>query len=194
MRARSTFKFALLGFAAGAVVSILFFPLNFLAALILLIPLLAMLFARPPGGKTRHLIASAVAAATVAVAIVLPVKQLDGRVGPFRYGRMSLDQLCQALSKDHSVYAMADRSTGTNVLDSFVTERRLSRREVLEKLSHDADCELHIGYCVNGATFLFGAHPSYTRLHARESHDAANASQPIPSETNTASRATRSDR
>jgi hypothetical protein len=175
MRARPIFKYGLLGFAAGAVVSILFFPLNLLAALILLVPLLAMFFARPPGGRATLLTACGVAGATVAVALVLPVKQLDGQVGPFQYGRMSLDQLCQALGKDHSVYAIADRSTWTNVLDSFVIERRMSRREVLEKLAHDTDCELHIGYCANGATFLFGAYPSYTRLRAREPNGATNS-------------------
>jgi hypothetical protein len=179
MRAPTAFKSALLGFVAGAVVSILFFPLNFLLALVLLGPLLAELFARPPGGRATLLIAGGIGLATIVISIVLPVKQLDGRVGPFRYGRMSLEQLCETLGRNHSVLVMANRSIGTNVLDSFVTERVMSRREVLEKLAREADCELCIGYCGTGATFLFGAHPSFTRLNAREPRAVANSSQPI---------------
>jgi hypothetical protein len=174
MRAPPAFNYGLLAFAAGALVSILFFPLNFLLALVLLGPLLAAFFARPPGGRARHLLAAGVGLATVAVAIALPVKQLDGRVGPLRYGRMSLDQLTRALQTEHRVFVTADNSIRTNVLNSFVTERAMSRRDVLEKLADEANCDLHIGYCGTGATFLFGAHPSFTRLHARE----PSASQP----------------
>jgi hypothetical protein len=166
MRAPSAFKYGLLGFAAGALVGILFFPLNFLAALVLLVFLLVR-FARPPGERAKLLIASGVGLATVAVSIFLPVKQLDGRVGPFRYGRMSLDQLSQTLQREHRVFVIADSSIRTNVLDSFVTERVMSRREVLRKLAKETNCELHIGHCGTGATFLFGAHPSFTRLHPK---------------------------
>jgi hypothetical protein len=167
MAAPPAFKYGLIGFAAGALVSVLFFPLNFLVALVLLGPLLAGLIARPPGGRARHLITCGVGLATVAVAIVLPLKQLDGRVGPFRYGRMSLDQLTQTLQREHRVFVTTDNSIRTNVLDSFVTDRAMSRREVLEKLAKETDCELHIGYCGTSATLLFGAHPSFTSLHAR---------------------------
>lgn len=167
---KPAFKYSLLGFAGGALVSILFFPLNVLLALILLGFLVATLLARPPGVRARHLMAGGVCLATVAVAIVLPVKQLDGRVGPFRYGRMSLDELTQTLQREHRVFVIADGSIRTNLLDSFVIERGMSRREVLEKLAREAHCELHIGYCGTGATFLFGAHLSFTTLHARESN------------------------
>jgi hypothetical protein len=188
MRASPAFNYGLLGLAAGALVSILFFPLNFLVALVLLGPLLAGFIARPPGGRIRHFITCGVGLATVAVAIVLPVKQLDRRVGPFRYGRMSLDQLTQRLEREHRVFVMVDESIRTNMIDSFVAERAMSRRDVLGKLAREAACELHIGYCGTGATFLFGAHPSFTRLHVRELKTVANATESIRSETNTASR------
>jgi len=112
MRASPAFNYGLLGLAAGALVSILFFPLNFLVALVLLGPLLAGFIARPAGGRIRHSITCGVGLATVAVAIVLPVKQLDRRVGPFRYGRMSLDQLTQRLEREHRVFVMVDESNG----------------------------------------------------------------------------------
>jgi hypothetical protein len=166
MKAPSAFKHGLLGCGAGVVISILFLPLNFLLALVLLVFLLMRLFGRTISGRVNYLIAGGIGLATVAVAIALPVKQLDGRVGPFRYGRMSLDELCQKLGKDHRVLVSADRWTVTNLVDSFATESGMTRREVLEKLAREANCELHIGYCGTGATFLFGAHPSFTRLHA----------------------------
>jgi hypothetical protein len=83
---------------------------------------------------------------------------------------MSLDQLTQTLQREHRVFVIADNSIRTNILDSFVTERAMNRREVLEKLAKEAHCELHIGYCGTGATFLFGAHPSFTTLHVRETN------------------------
>jgi len=143
MRASPAFNYGLLGLAAGALVSILFFPLNFLVALVLLGPLLAGFIARPPGGRIRHFITCGV---------------------------------------------IVDESIRTNVIDSFVAERAMSRRDVLGKLAREAACELHIGYCGTGATFLFGAHPSFTRLHVRELKTVANATESIRSETNTASR------
>jgi hypothetical protein len=82
MKALQAFKHGLLGFGAGVVVSILFFPLNLLLAWVLLVLLLLRLFAGTTGGRVKHLIAGGVGLATVSVAIVLPVKQLDGRVGP----------------------------------------------------------------------------------------------------------------
>ena len=174
-------KYGLVGFISGAAVSILFFPLNFLLALVLIILLLVRLFGRKPAARVYYLISGGIGLAAVAVAIALPMKQLDGRVGPFRYERMSLDDLCQALGRDHSVRVSVDRWTGTSVVDSFAMEREMSRREVLEKLANEANCELRIAYCGTGATFLFGAHPSVTRLHGRvpQLFTPANGSQPL---------------
>jgi hypothetical protein len=174
-------KYALLGFGAGALISVLIFPLNFLLALILFLWMLVRVLGRAPDERAKHWIAAGVALTTVAVAIVLPVKQLDGRVGPFRYGRMSLDELCVRLGRDHHVLVSADRATGTNLVGSFTTDRAMTKREVLEKLAREATCDLHIGYCGTGATLLFGAHPSFTRLHSRAAQPggAANRSQPL---------------
>jgi len=196
MKALPPLRYVLFGFTAGAAVSILFLPLNFFLALVLLILLLVQLFRRPSSERVGHWIAGGVALATVTVAIVLPLKQLDGRVGPFRYGRMSLDELCQALCRDHRVFVSADRGTVTNMVDSFATERKMSRREVLEKLAKEANCDLHIGYCGTGATFLFGAHPSFTRLHARvaQPDGATNRSHPVRPDTNQVSAAAGSRR
>lgn len=145
--------------------SVLFFPLNFLVGLALLF-LLIRWSRRAPGAAVKHLIAGGVGLATVATAMVLPVKQLDGRVEPLRYDRISLDELCLVLRRDHRIFVSADRWAGTNVLDSFSTECVMTRREILEKLAQAANCDLKIGYCETGATVLFGAHPSFTRLHA----------------------------
>jgi hypothetical protein len=67
-------------------VSLLVSPINVLLAIILLILLLVRIFGRTPSDAVRHWIAGSVGLTTVAVAIALPVRQLDGRVGPVHYG------------------------------------------------------------------------------------------------------------
>lgn len=47
---------------------------------------------------------------------------------------------------------------------AFSTGRRMTKRDVLKRLAHDTQTELHIGYCGTGETLLFGAYPSFTRL------------------------------
>jgi hypothetical protein len=196
MNAPRVFKYLLIGFLAGGAVSVLPFPLNVLLALVFICVWLVRFIRRAPGAGSTHFITAGVGLATVVVAILLPVKQLDGVVGPFRYEQMSLDGLCQALSRDHRIFVSADRRTGTNVLISFSTDRAVTRRVVLQKLAQEAGCDLHIGYCGTGATFLFGAHPSFTRLEARIARpdDAANGIQPFRLETNPTSSAAGSRR
>jgi len=162
---RPILKHLACGFAAGAVVSTAPFELC-----ILLVPGLLVLWwfvakRRPPGkGLTSYALAGVAALATICTAAFLPVKVLDRKVGPIHYERMSLDALCQALRKDYRVFARAPYPQGTNIFVAFHTERPLPRREVLEKLAEAVDCDLHIGCCGNGASFLFGGQPYFTRL------------------------------
>lgn len=170
MKAFGVITPVLTGVAVGVAISIVPFPLNLLCAALIL----GFWLVRPrrllPTEGASHLMVAGVAFVTVLVAIQLPVKQLDGAVGPFRYEQMSIDELCQRLGRDHSVIVSADGQTGTNRMTVFFSDRSMSRRAVLEKLARETDCELRIGYCGTGATLLFGAHPSFTRLRARRAN------------------------
>jgi hypothetical protein len=180
MTAPMAVRFGLLGFVGGVVVSVMPFPLHLLLALVLLVLLLVRPFGWTVGGRANGAIAGVVGIVVIVFAILLPVKQLDGRVGPFRYDRLCLDELCRRLGKDHRVTVHSDQATGTVELGSFATDRAMTRREVLEKLAREANCDLHIGYCGTGATFLFGAHPSFTRLLARSAPPDGPAQQKPP--------------
>ena len=179
-------KILLAGVAVGGAISIAPLPLNLLCAALFLGFWLVRLPRRPPAEKLSHFILVGVALATVLAAIRLPVKQLDGVVAPFHYEQLSIDELCQRLRSDHRVLVSADRRAGTNFIAVFGSDQTMSRREVLEKLARETDCDLKIGYCGTGATILFGAHPSFTRLRTRivQPSDPAKPSQPIRSVTN----------
>lgn len=99
--------------------------------------------------------------------------KLDQKVGPFHYGQMSIDELCQKLRSDHRVLVRADRETGTRMMANFGTDRSMSRRAVLEKLTRESDCDLCIGYCGTGATFPFWSSP---QLHDIASQDGPTSS------------------
>src|ERR1035437_6972465 len=165
---RPLLKHLAIGFVAGAITSIVPIELG-----ILVVPgfLILWIFAarrRPTGhGLTSYVMAGIAALITITIAALLPVKHLDRKVGPLSYERMPLDDLCQALSRDYRVFARAPNPQGTNLFLAFHTEREMTRREVLQKLAADTDCDLHIGYCGNGASLLFGSHPSFTSLNVK---------------------------
>ena len=165
---RPILKHLACGFSAGVVVSTAPFELC-----ILLVPGLLVLWwfavkRRQPGnGLTSDALAGVAALATICTAAFLPVKNLDRRVGPIHYERMSLDALCQALRKDYRVFARAPYPQGTNIFVAFHTDRPLPRRDVLEKLAEMANCDLHIGCCGNGASVPFGGQPYFTRLDVK---------------------------
>ncbi len=170
MKAFVIFKIVATGVAMGVAISIVPFPLNVLCAALVLGFWLVRPSRLPSTKGASHWMVAGIAAATVLGAILLPVKQLDGSVGPFRYEPMSMEDLCRRLGRDHRVFVSADQQTGTNRVPAFFTDHAMSRRAVLQKLARETDCELRIGYCGTGATLLFGAHPSFTRLRAKRAH------------------------
>lgn len=194
---RLLLKHLAFGFIAGAITSIV--PIE-LAVLVVPGFLILWIFAtrrRPTScGITSYVVAGIAALATISTAALLPVKHLDQRVGPILYGRMSLDDLCQALSKDYRVFASAPYPQSLTQFLAFHTDREMTRREVLQKLAADTDFDLHIGYCGSGASFLFGSHPSFTSLKVQgaQPEGPANWSQPARSETNGTSAAAGSAR
>ena len=108
-------------------------------------------------------IATVVAACSVLlVCAFLPVKELDAEVGPIAYGDLYLSELCDRLHADYGIICRPPR--GSTCRLSFSTDRPLSRRRVLEKLSADTRLALHIEYCGTNATILFGGYPSFTYL------------------------------
>jgi hypothetical protein len=100
----------------------------------------------------------------VIICFLLPVKQLDVRVGPMAYEGLSLSELCDRLYSEYGIICHVLDESGSPRRLSFSTDQPLSRRSVLEKLSRDTNRPLRIGYCLTNATILFGASPSFTYL------------------------------
>ena len=160
---------AVLGLAEGALVSIMPLPINFgFILLFLILWPISLVRSVTPVERMGHLIKIGVGVMTVVVAILLPVKHLDGRVGPMDYEPMSLYELSRHLYEDWRIPTMIYDSGATNTFLTFRIDKRVSRRFVLDKLAKDTDRELRIRRCGTGATFLFGAHPSFTTLRPRE--------------------------
>ncbi len=158
-----------LGFVAGGIISILELPFNFgLILLFLVWGPVAMARSKSRFETRGYLVVFAVGVVTIVVAILLPVKQLDGQVGPMDYERISLRDLSQRLRDDWDIRIMTCEPEAANTFLTFKTEERMSRRQVLEKLADETSRDLTIGYCGTGATFLFGANPSFTTLHPRQ--------------------------
>lgn len=159
----------LLGLLLGGVVSVMLIELN-----LLLIPLLVVWWVVRLSriDRTRmasHVLVPVVAVCVVLIAMVLPVKNLDRRVGPMAYGQMPLEDLTQRLREDWGVSVMVWDWESRQRVVAFQTDRRMSRRELLHLLAERTDLELNIGYCGTSATFLFGAHPSFTSLRPADS-------------------------
>ena len=153
------------GFVQGALVSVMPVPLNFIL-IILFIIIWRHFDIRTPTAfdKTGHRLELGVGILTVVCAILLPIKKLDRKVGPMNYERMSLMDLHKRLYDDWRIMVMMNDRNYTNIFLSFKTDKEMSRREVLKKLAQVTDTDLRILYDGTGATFLFGADPSFTIL------------------------------
>ncbi len=81
-----------------------------------------------------------------------------------RYERMPLETLARSLHHDWRVPVRVRDAQSKSVVVSFRTAEAMTRREVLELLARESSLDLRIRYCGTGATFLFGAHPSFTTL------------------------------
>ena len=160
-----TVKHTALGVSLGVVISLLPLPLNLPAfAIVFVIGVVAVFRRRESLLWQRRFVVCLLAVSVVTIAILLPVKHLDLKVGPMNYERMPLDALTQSLRQDWRVPVRVFDPQSKGRIISFRTEQALTRREVLEKLARESAMELHIGYCGTGATFLFGSHPSFTTL------------------------------
>ena len=98
-------------------------------------------------------IGAATAIAVMAAAVLVPVKPLNGTVGPMRYEAIRLDVLGDTMQRD---WGLPFHSTSRRMV-SFRTDEPMTRRAVLEKLARETGLVLHIRCCGNGATLLFGA-------------------------------------
>jgi len=108
------------------------------------------------------------AGVVIAICALWPCKPLDVVVGPMKYDEMALSELCEQLYTDHGIVCQTWYLSSKNERLSFSTDRPMSRRDVLRKLSHDTNRPLRIAYCGTGATILWGARPSFTSLGERE--------------------------
>ena len=173
----------LLGFAEGALVSVTPCPINALFCLLFLVlwPL-SLVKSKSRLERYGHRVKIGVAVLTIVTAWVLPVKELDKKVGPMHYDNVTLDELCTKLDADWgiNVFNIPDYNLiPADPLVSFTTDIRMSRLQVLEKLAEATDRELRIWRCALGATFLFGAHYSaHLRPKDQKNH---NQGQPADS-------------
>jgi hypothetical protein len=119
-------------------------------------------------------ISTAAASVVILAGAFAPVKQLDRRVEPMHYEEMPLEHLTRALARDWKVIVRPDHLAAADMVLTFITSEPLTRREVLQKLAAETGGELQIRYCGTGATILFGAHPSFTRLRIAQPNDAPN--------------------
>jgi hypothetical protein len=156
--------YGVLGLLEGGIVSIVPLPINFLFLILWPFSIFCSISKEE---RTKHFLKIVVGIFTIIMAILLPVKHLDGCVGPMRYERMSLYALSLRLNADWAMN-ITSLDSGINTFLAFKIDQKVTRQEVLEKLAKDADCDLRIGYCGTGATLLFGAHPSFVTLHPRK--------------------------
>lgn len=166
--------YGFLGFVEGGLISVISYPLDlWLIILFLGLCLIFIMRAASSVQKAGHFLTLVVGVITVVLAILLPVKQLDGRVGPMQYERVTLYDLYPRLSKDWGVKIMPYDPHLDNTFVTFKTDKKMSRLEVLQKLAEETDSDLRIMYCGNGATFLFGAYPSFTTLRPRKAQQTS---------------------
>ena len=140
-------------------------------------PLLFILWAGTPTpqrlrGRRKPLVARAAGVvsllATLWLCAELPVKQLDGVVGPAAYRSVSLQELSDRLYEDHGVsFGVHEDGPRQRVVD-FTIPYAMTRREVLHKLANNTGLCLLIGYCGTGSTLLWGNHAAFTSLSPRQ--------------------------
>jgi hypothetical protein len=160
---RSSFTSVCFGLATGAAYSVLGTGINVIAAIVVGgIAFVIMLRKKMPIWSTA-LVATIAGVLTTYVAIALPVKALDAKVPPLHFEQMRLMDLCNELDRHHHIWVHAEPENEM-IQIAFSTERRMTKREVLENLARDTGTKLDIGYCGTGASLLFGGFPSFTRL------------------------------
>jgi hypothetical protein len=160
---RSVFASVCFGLAVGGVYSAVGSGINIIASIFVAgVAIVIVVRKRMPTLRTS-LIATVVGVVTTYIAAALPVKALDAKVPPLHFEQMRLGDLCEELDWHHHIWVHAEPENAM-IQIAFSTERRMTKREVLEKLARDTGTELDIGYCGVGESLLFGAFPSFTRL------------------------------
>lgn len=167
-----------LGLFEGVLVSVLPIEFNLLVIPAILI-LWAVAWIRSATAQERvgHRLKMLTAVGCTAIAALLPVKELDIRVGPMDYPEMSFGELEENLLKDWGISIQASDVRLYERRVAFVVPRRTSRREVMAMLARQTNTDLDIGYCGSGAFLLFGACPCFTRLRARDANPGLDAEQ-----------------
>jgi hypothetical protein len=99
------------------------------------------------------------AVVVLAICHWLPVKYIDGVVGPASYPEMPLEKLGARMAEDGILPYMNLRPGWYDRKVGFTIDRPMTRRAVLQKLAEELDAEAAIGYCGTGITILWGSHP-----------------------------------
>jgi hypothetical protein len=165
MRTSRTIISVASGIGMGVLISILPLPINALFILVFGLILLVSLIRSPTRRNfLERLVEVGIAVVIVTVAIILPVKELDRKVGPMHYESMAVDDVCAALGHDWHVRVISRPYRRSEKVITFHTSVPMSRLEILNKLAKETGGKLEVGYCGTSASFLFGADPCFTSL------------------------------
>jgi len=114
-----------------------------------------------------RLAAFGVAVVVLAICRWLPVKYIDGVVGPVAYPEMPLGELSGRMADDDILPRIALRPDWYDRKIGFTIDRPTTRRAVLRKLAEDLDVKASIGYCGTDATILWGGYPMFVSLRPK---------------------------
>jgi hypothetical protein len=164
MRITSNIVEIILGISIGVVVSISPPLINLLALILgLAIPVTTLALARGKNFGRKGLCIAAIFG-TIAICRILPTKELDQKVEPFQYNRISLGQLQDSLWEKHRIYVHTYDANARERIVDFSVPSKMTKRMVLEKLARDTGLKLHLAACGTDSSILFGAHYSFTSL------------------------------
>jgi hypothetical protein len=112
-----------------------------------------------------RLAAFGLAIVVLAICHWLPVKYIDGVVGPATYEETTLAELCNRMAHDDILPDAFQELGWYEGKISFTIDRPMGRGAVLRKLSEDLGVEASIAYCGTTFTILWGNFPM--RLYIR---------------------------
>jgi hypothetical protein len=133
---------------------------------------------RRPGTWRVRLAAFGVAVVVLAFCRWLPVKYVDGVVGPATYPEMTLRELGGRMARDGILPPIDCRPGWCERKISVTIDRPMSRRAVVRKLAEDLDARASFGRCGTGDTILWGGHPM--RLYIRPKDESRRKPRAAP--------------
>ena len=150
---RKLFLNAALPLGSGIAISLAPFPLTIIALFVGLGVLLSR--------KWKLFISRASLALLIAgICVILPTKYSRQKIRPIEYEAMTLGEIVLRLRSDYGFHCFALQEVRGIPVRSFKTLEPLTRLTILRQLASETGTEFHdLGYCVSGATILWGYDP-----------------------------------